>query len=130
MVSSGWYHFSSISRVRKYLTQEATETLIHALVLSKLDTYNSILIGIPKFQVQKLQKLQNAAAKLIVQASKFDSASQITHFLPYSIQTIASHLQVIAWTWPKVPTRPSGIIFIPSAITSGKRWRSTDSDNS
>ena len=49
MVSSGWYHLSSNSRVRKYLTQEATEILIHALVSLKLETYNNILIGIPKF---------------------------------------------------------------------------------
>ena len=41
MVSSGWYHLSNISRVRKYFTQEATEALVHAFVMSKLDAYNS-----------------------------------------------------------------------------------------
>ena len=85
MVSSGWYHLSNISRVRKYFTQEATEALVHAFVISKLDAYNSILAGIPSFQIQKLQKIQNAAVKLVVQAPKFDSATKIRkelHWLP------------------------------------------------
>ena len=53
--------------------------------MSKLDAYNSILAGIPSFQIQKLQKIQNAAAKLVVQAPKFDSATKIRkelHWLP------------------------------------------------
>ena len=78
MVSSGWYHLSNISRVRKYFTQEATEALVHAFVISKLDAYNSILACILSFQIQKLQKIQNAA-------TKFDSATKIRkelHWLP------------------------------------------------
>ena len=85
MVSSGWYHLSNISRVRKYLTKETTETLVHAFVMSKLDTYNSTLAGIPNFQIYKLQKIQNAAARLIVQAPKSESATKIRkelHWLP------------------------------------------------
>ena len=64
MVSSSWYHLSNILRVRKYFTQEATEALAYAFVMSKLDAYNSILTGILVFQIQQLQqnllyKLQN-----------------------------------------------------------------------
>ena len=85
MVSSGWYHLSNISRVRKYFTQEATEAFVHALLCIKLDAYNSILAGIPTFQLQKLQKIPNTAVKLVVQAPKFDSAAKIRkelHWLP------------------------------------------------
>ena len=84
MVSSCWYHLSNISRVRKYFSQEATEALVLAFVMSKLDAYNSILAGIPSSQIQKVQKIQNAAAKL-VQVQKFDSATKIRkelHWLP------------------------------------------------
>ena len=90
MVSSGWYHLSNISRVRKYFTQEATEALVPAFVMSKLDAYNNILAGIPSSQIQKEQKIQNAAAKL-VQVQKFDSATKIRkelHWLP-----IPHHIQ-------------------------------------
>ena len=76
MVSSGWYHLSKFSRVRKYFTQEVKEALVYAFVMSKLNAYNSILAGIPSFRIQKLQKIQNAAAKL-VQPPKFNSATKI-----------------------------------------------------
>ena len=81
MASSDWSHLSNILRVRKYFT----EALVYVFVMSKLDAYNSILAGIPSFQIQKLQKIQNAAAKLVEQAPKFNSATNIRkelHWLP------------------------------------------------
>ncbi len=70
----------------KYLTADATSTLIHAYILKMLDTYNCTLAGIPATtQLNKLQRVQNAAAKLIVQARKYDSVSAILinlHWLP------------------------------------------------
>ena len=38
---------TDISRIRKYLSRTATERLIHAFVTSKLDSYNSLLYGLP-----------------------------------------------------------------------------------
>ena len=58
-MSSGWYHLSNISRVRKYFTQEATEALVHAFVMSKLDAYNIILADIPSL----LYMLQNSTER-------------------------------------------------------------------
>ena len=37
----------SISRVRKYLTTEATQTLVHAFISCRLDNFNSLLSGVP-----------------------------------------------------------------------------------
>ena len=48
-----------ISQIRPYLTEEATATLVHALIISKLDCYNSLLIGIPGWLKRKLQLIQN-----------------------------------------------------------------------
>ena len=44
-----------ISRIRKYLTYEATSTLINALVTSKLDYNNSILFCLPGYVLKPLQ---------------------------------------------------------------------------
>ena len=85
MVSSGWYYLSNISRVRKYFMQQATEVHVHAFIMSKLDAYNNTLVAIPSSQIQKLQKILNAAAKFVVQAPKFDSATKIKkelHWFP------------------------------------------------
>ena len=54
-----------INQIRCYLTKEATATLVHAFITSKLDCYNSLLIGIPDYLIRKLQLIQNNSARLI-----------------------------------------------------------------
>jgi hypothetical protein len=54
-----FYHLRNIARIRKFLTPKFTEILVHAFISSKLDYYNSLLYGVPKFQLQKLQHVQN-----------------------------------------------------------------------
>ena len=56
-----------------------------SLVLSKLDYCNSLLFGSPKKILQKLEKVQNAAAKIVFCAKKFDHVSPLLrklHWLP------------------------------------------------
>ena len=43
---------------------ESAKTLIHAFVSSHLDYCNALLFGVPKYQLDRLQKVQNAAAKV------------------------------------------------------------------
>ena len=58
----------SLSKIRKYLTQEAAEKLTHAFVKSRrLDNLNSLVINTPSFQVQQLQLIQNIAAIIVTQ---------------------------------------------------------------
>ena len=42
-------HLRNISKIRKYLTLDSAEILIHAFLGSKLDYYNLLLYGIPKY---------------------------------------------------------------------------------
>ena len=42
---TGYYHLKNIGRIRRYLTLDATKTLVHALVTSILDYCNSLLYG-------------------------------------------------------------------------------------
>ena len=59
-----------ISSVRRYLTVQVTKTLVCAFVLSKLDYCNSLLSGCPLYIVQRLQKVQNSAARLILKTRR------------------------------------------------------------
>ncbi len=67
---SCYYHLHNISRIRKCLTYEACETLVHALITSRLDYCNSMLCGVPKCHLEKLQRVQNSAARLITYTRK------------------------------------------------------------
>ena len=82
---SCFYHLRNISRIRKYLTQTATESLVHALIGSRLDYGNSLLCGIPKSSIRRLQSVQNAAARVVIRSSRFDHITPVLfdlHWLP------------------------------------------------
>ena len=85
---TAWYHLYSINEIRPYLTTEQTRCVIHAYVTSRLDQNNSLLSGVPETTLLcKLQKVQNAAAKLILGGRKWDHATpflQELHWLPLS----------------------------------------------
>ena len=65
---SSFFHLRNISRNRKYLTRNSVEVLIHAFVTSKLNYCNSLLYGLPKYFLQKLQSIQNSAARIVTLA--------------------------------------------------------------
>ena len=44
---SGYYHLRRINKIRKYLSDCGTKTLIQALVISRMDYCNSIYNGLP-----------------------------------------------------------------------------------
>jgi hypothetical protein len=69
--SAAFYYLYNIRRIRKYLSKEHTDTLIHAFITCRLDYCNSLLYGMPSYQLAKLQRVQNAAARLIFEESKF-----------------------------------------------------------
>ena len=74
-----------ISTIRQYLTVDATKTLISAFVLSKLDYCNSLLSNSPNNLLDKLQKVQNSAARLVFRAKKRDHIQPLLkslHWLP------------------------------------------------
>ena len=74
-----------IARIRSYLTPETAKLLLHAFVTSKLDYCNSLLYGVPKYQILRLQRIQNVAARLVTATSRYDHISPVLkqlHWLP------------------------------------------------
>ena len=83
--SASFHHLHNIRRIRKYLSIEAAETLVHAFVTSRVDYCNSLLYGLPLCQLAKVQRVQNAAARIIVRESKYCHITPVLqqlHWLP------------------------------------------------
>ncbi len=55
----------NIKKIRPFLLEHATQLLVQALVLSRLDYCNALLAGLPTTSIKPLQLIQNAAARLI-----------------------------------------------------------------
>ncbi len=82
---SGYYHLRNISRIRKCLNNVSCVTLVHAFISSRLDYCNALLAGLPQCDINKLQLLQNAAARVITYTRKFDHITPVLyslHWLP------------------------------------------------
>ena len=82
---SAYYHLHNIRRIRKYLTEDATCTVIHAFVSSQIDYCNSLMNGLPAHLIKKLQRVQNTAARLVYKLRKYDHISPALialHWLP------------------------------------------------
>ena len=83
--SKAFYGLYKIRQIRKFLNPESTKTLVHAFVTSHLDYCNSLLFGVPKYQIDRLRKVLNAAARFIFRIPKFDHISPALfhlHWLP------------------------------------------------
>ena len=61
-----------VSSIRHFLSTDTTKTLVFVLVLSKIDYCNSLCYGCPLHLLEKLQKVQNSAARLVLKARKRD----------------------------------------------------------
>ena len=52
----------ALSSIRRFLTEDATKTLVTSYILSRLDYCNCLLMATPNSVIQPLQKFQNFAA--------------------------------------------------------------------
>jgi hypothetical protein len=79
----------NIRQIRKFLSQEATKTLVHAFIMSHLDYCNSLLFGIPQYQYQCLQRVLNAAARMICFTPRIAHITPVVmhlHWLPITFR--------------------------------------------
>ena len=75
----------NIRKIRPYLTQHATQLLVQAMVISRLDYCNALLTGLPACAVKPLQMVQNAAACLVFDQPKRAHVTPLfieLHWLP------------------------------------------------
>ena len=74
-----------LKMIRKYLTEETAKVLVLGLVLSHLDYSNTIFLGLPDKDIKAMQRVQNAAAKMVLLKTKYNSsmdALKRLHWLP------------------------------------------------
>uniref|UniRef100_A0A3Q2ZSJ5 Reverse transcriptase domain-containing protein n=3 Tax=Kryptolebias marmoratus TaxID=37003 RepID=A0A3Q2ZSJ5_KRYMA len=78
-------HLKNIARLRPSLSQPDAERLIHAFISSRLDYCNALLFGTSGKNLQKLQHIQNCAARVLMRRRKYDHITSVLnslHWLP------------------------------------------------
>ena len=83
--SSAFYHLHHISRICDVLDIKTAATVVQALVISCLDYCNSLLYGLPSTLINRLQRVQNAAARVVARAGGWEHITPVLfrlHWLP------------------------------------------------
>ena len=75
------YHTRAIRHIRHLLTLDLAQTLACSLILSRIDYCNSVLHGAPSSTIQKLQRVQNNAARIVLQAPRRSAVNSLLQAL-------------------------------------------------
>src|SRR5688572_8038496 len=80
------YHLRQIRTIRHSLSPHAVNTLVHALIRTRVDFDNSIFAGLSSVNLSKLQSILHASARLICGLPKYSHISnfirETLHWLP------------------------------------------------
>ena len=121
---TAYYHLHSIGRIRRYLKTGHTKQLVHALVISRIDCCNSLLNGLSVAVVEKLQRVQNASARVILIRPKRDHVRPMLlelHWLPVKCRiTFKTPLLTFKCFHGLAPTYLSAL-FSPYCLTRSLR---------
>ncbi len=82
---TAFFHLRNIAKLRNMLSFSDAEKLVHAFMTSRLDYCNALLGGCPASSINKLQIVQNAAARVLTRSRKYDHITPILqslHWLP------------------------------------------------
>ena len=80
-----YFHLRNIGAIRKLISRDACAKLIHALVTSRIDYGNALLMGVPNTQLKRLQRILHVAARIVSLTCPSDPVEPVLkslHWLP------------------------------------------------
>ena len=106
---SAFFRIRTIAKIKRYLSQSTTEARVHAYITLFLDYCNTLRYGLPKYLINRLQLLQNSAARLVTLTRRQEHITLILRsliWLPvhYRIifKNIIANLQSSEWIDPRL----------------------------
>ena len=85
VVRSCFFHLRRLRQIRRSAGEEVTKRLVAAFILSRIDYCNAALAGLPQSTLKPLQRVLNAAARLITDTKPRDHITPVLrnlHWLP------------------------------------------------
>jgi len=85
VVKTSFFQLRLLSKVKPFLNRHDLEKVIHAFISSRLDYCNALYIGLNQSSISRLQLVQNAAARFLINTSKHAHITPVLynlHWLP------------------------------------------------
>uniref|UniRef100_A0A669CQX3 Reverse transcriptase domain-containing protein n=1 Tax=Oreochromis niloticus TaxID=8128 RepID=A0A669CQX3_ORENI len=99
LVQNCFYHLRNISKLRLLVSKAELEMIIHAFISSRLDCCNGLFICLNKSAPDRLQTVQNAAARLLTGTNKRSHITPVLaslHWLPVNFRV---HFKILVVTF-------------------------------
>jgi hypothetical protein len=80
-IRSCFFQLRQLKAIRKNLPVNVAKSLVNAFVVSRLDYCNGLYANLPAVQMNRLQSVLNAAARLLFKTSKFSSVTPLLRHL-------------------------------------------------
>jgi len=77
LISSSFYQLRRIKTIRRSLPTTTAITLINSFVISRIDYCNSLLCGLPSYQLARVQSVLDAAVRIIYGGKRFDHVTPL-----------------------------------------------------
>ena len=98
------YHIRDLKRIRSTIDQSTARIIATALIHSKLDYCNSLLLNLPASHLNRLQLVLNSAARAVTRTSKFRHISPILKDLHWLKINERVHYKVLSLTYKILST--------------------------
>ena len=125
------FELRRISKMKPFLSQTSLKSVVSSLILSRLDYCNSLLAGLPDWKINKLQRVQNNATRLVLgKQTIFDSPTEMLitlHWLPVKAR-ILYKIALFCYKSAVEKTAPPYIQELLPIHTPNRSLRSNDSN--
>ncbi len=129
VVRSCFFHLRNIAQIRSLVSKKEMEMLVHAFISSRLDYCNVLYTCLNKSSLERLQVVQNTAARLLTSSSKRSHITPVLkdlHWLPIAFR---EQFKILVITYRALHGQaPSYIQDLLYAHSPGRSLRSSDLD--
>ena len=116
LCAASFYHLHNISRIRRFLSFDSTKALVHALITSRVDYCNGLLYGLPATQLNKIQRVLNAAARLVCRSPRYCHITPLVYNLHWLPVNLRIRFKVLLFVFKAIhgiaPSYISDLIFV------------------
>lgn len=127
IVRTSFFKLRMISKIKPFLSQKDLDKIIHAFITSRLDYCNSIYYGAQNKVLDRLQMVQNAAARLLTSTRKFDHITPVLKSLHWLRVIFRIHFKILLFVFKSLHgLAPS---YIADLIQEQKSMRSLRSQS-
>ena len=94
-----YYHLKNIRSLKSFLLEEALVTVVPTFVTSRIAYCNSLLYGRAEHNIDRLQQIQNSAARMLTNTQIYSHVKSVLQKLPWLPVKQNIHFKILVTTY-------------------------------